>query len=136
MYQFAYISTFGLHLKSGDVDEILEKSRRNNRRDGLTGLLVADGLRFLQVLEGEEEQVATTFARIKADPRHFAVVPIYKQAISNRDFEIWDMAYRQVEKVADGISLARDVESLIPQLPAGEVRTLLKSFPQSGSPRI
>jgi len=50
MHQLAYISTIGLHMREQDIEDILQVSRSNNRRDGITGLLVADGVRFLQVL--------------------------------------------------------------------------------------
>lgn len=49
--------------------QILEVSRRNNGRDGLTGYLVSDGTWFLQILEGDDDRVNAALARIRADER-------------------------------------------------------------------
>ena len=52
--QLVYISTSRSpsHVPQSEIDAILAVSRRNNGRDGLTGLLAIGGRRFLQVLEG------------------------------------------------------------------------------------
>lgn len=91
MIQIVYISTArgDTHFERG---HILLTSRRNNERDGITGLLYDDGVRFLQVLEGEMDQVDATFARIKADPRHRAVVVLSRRPIDAREFGDWAMA--------------------------------------------
>jgi hypothetical protein len=49
-----YISTCRTDPDRLMVEDILRQSRRNNRRDGLTGLLVVGGRRFLQVLDGDD----------------------------------------------------------------------------------
>jgi hypothetical protein len=77
------------------VGAILTQSQRNNQKTGVTGLLYTDGTRFLQVLEGEEPAIAATFARIKADPRHHAVVILSDRSIETREFGGWAMAYPQ-----------------------------------------
>ncbi len=65
MHQITYISTARSGTTERDVAAILDASRRNNRKDGVTGLLVSDGTRFLQVLEGDEAAVEKAYARIK-----------------------------------------------------------------------
>ena len=69
-------------------------SRRHNDVAGVTGLLFTDGMRFLQVLEGERAAVSTTFQRIQADPRHHAVVILSDREIDKRQFGKWAMAYK------------------------------------------
>lgn len=91
MLQLIYVST----ARSGaaiDLDEILARSRRNNRRDGITGLLHVKGRRFLQALEGPVGKVEQAFARIAADPRHFALVILSRRTIEAREFGDWAMA--------------------------------------------
>ncbi|MCD2325281.1 BLUF domain-containing protein [Sphingomonas sp. IC-56] len=73
---------------------ILEKSRVNNTRDSITGLLYSDGTRFLQALEGPAEKVQAAYTRIKADPRHRAVVMLSERAIEEREFGDWAMAHK------------------------------------------
>ena len=83
--------------REGAADElrrILEQSRHNNAIDGVTGLLWSDGWRFMQVLEGPDQSVAPTFARIGADPRHRHVAVLADRGLDEREFGYWSMAFR------------------------------------------
>ena len=91
MLQLVYISSAK---DKPDVATILAVSRRNNARDSITGLLYADGVRFLQVLEGPEDKIETAFARIQKDPRHRAVVALSRRTVDAREFGEWQMAHR------------------------------------------
>ena len=108
MLQIVYISSA---VGTVDTAPILAASRRNNARDGLTGLLYADGRRFLQVLEGEAEAVERTLERISADPRHRAVVVLSCRDIAAREFGTWAMAQRVVG--GDGDAFVAQVRALI-----------------------
>lgn len=83
------------------VEPILEQSRHNNAIDGISGLLWTDGIRFLQVLEGEVEAVEATFARIARDPRHHAIVTLSDRKIDAREFGSWSMAHRRADDTPD-----------------------------------
>lgn len=50
--------------------EILGESERNNRRDGLTGVLMRHAGLFLQAIEGPRGDVDRLLKRLRADPRH------------------------------------------------------------------
>jgi hypothetical protein len=73
------------------LSQILEVSRRNNRRDALTGYLVSDGNWFLQILEGDHETVMSALVRIRFDPRHSDVEIISTRQIRMRSFPQWSM---------------------------------------------
>lgn len=91
MLQLIYVST-ARNGEAIDLDNILATSRRNNRRDGITGLLHVKGRRFLQALEGEVEKVEAAYARIAGDPRHFALVILSRRSVTAREFGDWAMA--------------------------------------------
>ena len=82
------------------VEPILEQSRHNNALDGISGLLWTDGVRFLQVLEGDPEAVGATFARISKDGRHHAIVTLSDREVEKREFGSWSMAHRRVDDTA------------------------------------
>jgi hypothetical protein len=103
MLQIAYISTAKGIVDQALLDSILSVSRRNNEPAGITGLLVNGGRRFLQVLEGPDQAVLATYARIQNDPRHRGFVLITCQGIKERAFGSWSMAYRE-----GGINVADD----------------------------
>ncbi|MFL9842629.1 BLUF domain-containing protein [Sphingomonas sp. ST-64] len=94
MLQIMYISSSTASCAPVDVAKILTVSRHNNARDAITGLLYADGRRFLQVLEGPTDAVERAFVRIAADSRHRAVVVLSRRAIEAREFGEWAMSHR------------------------------------------
>ena len=114
MLQLVYVSTARPGAGPTGYQAILDVARRNNRRDGITGLLYADGKRFLQALEGPEAAVEAVFARIQADPRHRAIVLLSCRAVETREFGDWEMAHLTtaaerdalVERVRDLVSRA------------------------------
>jgi Sensors of blue-light using FAD len=118
-YRLLYISTARKDFNAADLDTIMKTAQKRNRLDKITGLLVFDGRRFLQYLEGEECAVRTTFARIELDLRHYAVVVLKKTQSTVRQFSDWDMAYRQSDtpgafdtQVKQVISLTENCDSL------------------------
>lgn len=74
------------------VDDLLVKAIANNRRDGVTALLLFDDVWFLQVLEGAQKVVWHTFERIKRDPRHRATMLLDVSDIDQRSYLAWPMA--------------------------------------------
>ena len=94
MLQLVYISTARGAVTAADLQRILGASRRNNARDGISGLLFFDGVRFLQALEGDPGRVQAAFERIKDDVRHRAVVILSRREVAAREFGDWAMASR------------------------------------------
>lgn len=78
-------------LTPADHEQILESSRRNNAKVGVTGLLAFGAREFLQCLEGSREAVNATYARILGDPRHQDVQLIDCREIEQRWFGDWGM---------------------------------------------
>ncbi len=97
LFRLLYISTVRPGHDAATIDAILAIARTRNRQNKLTGLLVYDGRRFMQYLEGDEITVRETFARIKSDPRHFAIVTLRETFAEGRQFSDWDMAIRHSE---------------------------------------
>jgi len=80
-------------LKPNEVNSILEAAKRNNPRQGLTGLLCFDSDCFLQCLEGSRQAVNHLYSIITHDPRHRDAVILDYRQISKRDFAEWSMGY-------------------------------------------
>lgn len=118
--QLLYISTVSPAWQV-NLAEILELSRRNNRVAGITGLLMFNGKRFLQVLEGPSAAVSTTYDRIAADRRHRAPVLLARRQVAVREFGDWEMGFRDPH-AADGVgayqAIAAKVEGASPNLRA------------------
>jgi hypothetical protein len=111
-----------------ELDSVLRVSRRNNKAADVTGLLVVGGRRFLQALEGPEAAVMATFERIRADPRHFAVVILSRSTIEQRQFGEWAMGYQPGAALGTEASIANDVEALIAPIDDPVVHAYFRQF--------
>jgi hypothetical protein len=78
-------------LTAADVEQILEASRRNNGKAGVTGILIFSSREFLQCLEGSRESINQTYARILGDPRHAEVQVLDYREVDRRLFPDWGM---------------------------------------------
>lgn len=130
MLRLIYISTARQVIETGELDRILTVSRRNNAGVGVTGLLVAGSRRFLQALEGPEDAVCATFARIGRDPRHFAVVTLRRDTIADRAFPGWTMGYQRAGAVGAASSLPTIVDALVTEIADPAVRAYFTGFAQ------
>ena len=95
MFQIAYFSTAAVPQLQPLIDDILITARVNNLRDDISGLLVAGGNRYLQVIEGPRRQLETLYAKIRADDRHLAVTTLVERTAAARCFAGWAMAFRR-----------------------------------------
>ncbi|GAA0727584.1 BLUF domain-containing protein [Sphingomonas japonica] len=125
MLQLVYVSSVHPVGSKPDIDSILTVSRRNNRRDAITGLLYCDTARFLQVLEGPDRAVETAYERIRQDDRHRAAVILSRRQIETREFGSWEMAHRSADIDAETfiLRISTMVENAAPR-----VRATFESF--------
>ncbi|KQM56946.1 MULTISPECIES: BLUF domain-containing protein [unclassified Sphingomonas] len=106
-----------------DVDQILQQSRHNNAVDGITGLLWHDGAHFLQVIEGPELSVASTYARIMGDTRHTELAILSDRSVPKREFGYWSME-RATRSLTDGDAVLARIERRL----AGAPEALRQAF--------
>jgi hypothetical protein len=90
----AYVSAATQTMTDDDVAAILTQSRANNSRNELTGALLYHRGRFIQILEGPEDQVNARYAIIEQDPRHRNVQKMGERVIAERLFPGWTMGFR------------------------------------------
>ena len=70
---------------------ILDAASRNNTRLGVSGMLLALGDGFLQVLEGSAPAVDAVFQRVREDRRHQYVKVLDRSPAERREFGAWAM---------------------------------------------
>lgn len=98
MIQLTYISSPTRPMSVDDLVDILNKSRENNARLGISGMLLYTGAWFIQVLEGEEKIIDDKIIEIKNDPRHKDFRVLEKKKISAREYAEWTMGFKRVDK--------------------------------------
>ena len=93
MHAIAYVSAASWNLLDEQVQHIVAESRRRNALNGITGVLLYCDGNFMQYIEGEEEAVIETFARIRASECHYQVNELMNQPILEREFADWSMGF-------------------------------------------
>ena len=83
-------------------------SRAANLAGKITGVLVFDGMRFCQHLEGNRKQVLALLERIRQDPRHTQVEVVYHGALDDRRFRRFSLGYTTL----DDADLLEKIENL------------------------
>lgn len=103
LIQLVYISrsTFVPEKLTGgiqpNVARILLKSRANNEKNGLVGVLYFGDNNFFQCLEGEQSAVEKLYEKLLLDPRHKDLQIIVKKPIDTLSFSNWSMKYVPIE---------------------------------------
>ncbi|MBV8685197.1 MAG: BLUF domain-containing protein [Alphaproteobacteria bacterium] len=118
-----YTSRARLDLSSADLADIHQSARHLNALDGITGLLMFDGTRFLQIVEGSEEAVTDLVERLRTDPRHSAIEVRDERFVGARSFADWSMELVRVS--AGYLSARQEVEEILPATVAPAVRELV-----------
>jgi hypothetical protein len=77
----------------GELKNILGVAKARNAEAGVTGALLFNEERFVQILEGEKAEVEAIFGSIKRDRRHSAVTVLATQEKPIRHFGAWSMAF-------------------------------------------
>ena len=109
--------------------EILGASERNNRRDGLTGVLMRHGGRFLQAIEGRRTDVDRLMDRLRADPRHHNIRLLSDQDIPTRLFPEWPMTLAQMTPAAARVLNGAGLDQLSPDRAEALLNTAAQALP-------
>ena len=109
LQQLIYMSSPVGTPTDAEIRSILHQAQRKNAANDLTGLLLYNGMRFLQVLEGEPAVVTRTYDLIEKDERHRSVAMLLTREVPGREFAGWSMAFGDV-RTSGGAMLAVQLE--------------------------
>jgi hypothetical protein len=123
--QYLYISTAPT-LSRNEVEAILATSARNNPARGITGLLLYNGRNFLQLIEGEEEELVALMLKITEDPRHSGISLLDRRSIEQRTCPDWAMKRVMIAESIDSRREMLDAE--LPEGLAADVRKMIMNF--------
>jgi hypothetical protein len=129
MRQLLYASNTHRDVSGDFLNEILAISRKNNAEVGVTGVLLYIDGGFMQVLEGEDEAVSETYARICQDKRHWNTSVLLDRD-APRAFAEWSMGFTRPTDLSDGMFTVTQEAidgKLKPGAPA-EIMVMLRTF--------
>ncbi|MBD8472447.1 BLUF domain-containing protein [Sphingomonas sp. CFBP 8765] len=88
-----YISRAKQNFTSGDLADLRDLADARNRSEDITGLLLSDGARFIQALEGDAAAVQAVMNRIAKDSRHDNISYFRPITTNCRQFRKWTTEY-------------------------------------------
>lgn len=107
MKRIIYASTKSENITELMIYELLEKSKINNDKFGITGMLVYDGIYFLQCIEGESAPVDQLMINLMKDERHCDFIKLGEELTKYRLFPDWNMGFSD-----DKVTIAEVFESI------------------------
>lgn len=93
MHSIVYRSVAADTFVLPEIYTMLSNAKEYNANHGITGCLLYHSTRFIQLLEGEEEEVSRLFHKISKDPRHYNIDIVQKNSGAERLFSKWSMAF-------------------------------------------
>jgi hypothetical protein len=105
LVQCLYVSRPSGQIDAQQIELILDQSRRNNPRQGITGILCYTNDIFIQVLEGGRDEVCELFNGIVRDGRHLDLRILLYEEITERRFSNWTMGQVDVSRINAGLIL-------------------------------
>lgn len=118
VYQIVYLSRARYALDEAQVVELATLAAGRNQLVGVTGLLLYDGARFIQALEGPQDAVIATMERIVSDDRHDMIRYFNRGSSNDRQFGDWSMDFKRapggccstefLDRVKEDVNSVRD----------------------------
>jgi hypothetical protein len=97
-----YISRAKHRFTASDLAELRDLAAARNCSLNITGLLMFDGTRFIQALEGDAAAVQAVMDRIANDSRHDNISYFKPIETDRRQFNSWRTEYRDESDLCDG----------------------------------
>ncbi len=92
MKRVTYISRYAKSMSSEELKELGDLAAEKNRELGVTGVLMASGGLFYQVIEGPGEIIDELYATIERDGRHTDLLLLDSEdGVKARRFPDWSM---------------------------------------------
>ena len=114
LHRAVYVSraVAGVGRTTLSIAEILSVSDRNNRRDGLTGMLIFHDGWFIQALEGSRVAIERLLRVLREDPRHDGLRLLDLTPITARSFGAWGMGLAAVTPALTTVLRDADLAAL------------------------
>jgi hypothetical protein len=104
-HQLIYTSQPTLEITEEILLDILSVSQNKNHKLRISGLLIFGNGKFIQLLEGNKEEVQDLFySTIQHDPRHTDVKVVLEAESPNRCMPTWTMGFSTIKNPASSIS--------------------------------
>lgn len=113
LHALVYCSEAVSGLTLAQIDEVARDAAAHNLIAGVTGVLLTDGKRFLQYIEGPGDRLSVAYARICNARSHTGIVELARSVGGPRRFPYWQMRWLPVEPPDLRIAMVSDWRGLV-----------------------
>jgi len=93
MKYIIYIGSTVKLMTETELADMLIENQQNNRISNITGMLIYAEGTFMQVLEGNEEDVKNACRKMERNTRHKNIIKLAEDHLSKPNFSTWSMAF-------------------------------------------
>lgn len=94
-----YLSRLSGSLGDTGLRDLLKQARENNGARSITGALLFDGERFIQLVEGPAAVIDALARRLREDSRHHAFTVLGEGPVATRRHRRWTAGYVEIDRV-------------------------------------
>jgi len=92
MKRIKYISRFSREMTAEEITQLADQSAKNNSEKGITGIFMALGNLFFQIIEGPFDEINALWNSISQDSRHTDIIVLnVEEDTEERIFPDWSM---------------------------------------------
>jgi hypothetical protein len=130
MKRIIYLSHSSYYLDEKNLVDLYELSKKNNIKNGISGLFIYSDQDILQVLEGPTAEVTSLYQKISKDKRHTTMILLSEETIENRYFPDWQMGFYVIgyEDIQKNRELRDYSKETIQNVDSQKLLILLDSF--------
>ena len=131
MLRVAYVSNARFGLNQNDLESIMHISKLRNKLAGVTGVLLFNGVNFMQVLEGERAQTLNIYDRILRDARHSGIKTIVQEKINHFTYPAWGMKLKRFSEPnpdTDYLKMEEEIANTLIDITPTDLQRMMKVF--------
>ena len=128
IYRIVYMSRATEILSDLEVQDLADRASAANKARLVTGLLLFDGRRFMQAIEGDQATLEQLMIRIQKDPRHDMIAIVSDGPAVRRKFGTWSMSYKRVGEGCCTTGYLHQVKSQMVDIPNVELQAAFIGF--------
>jgi hypothetical protein len=131
MLRLAYVSNARLGLDQNDLDSIMHMAKLRNKLASVTGVLLFNGVNFMQVLEGGRARTLNIYDSILKDARHSGIKTIVQEKIDHLTYPAWGMKlkrFSEPNRDTDYRKMEEEIANTLIDITPPDLQRMMKVF--------
>jgi len=115
-----YVSSSTPNLKSEDLEQLFSRTKRNNLKSNISGILIFNSGNFLQIMEGEQKNISKLYKKISKDKKHTNLIKLIEMPLSERLFADYETGF----SIIKDRKKANQLEDYLSWLKTAEIKSI------------